>query len=87
MQIKYLRKNIYKLYCSVFPENTKSEFIKNAEKNNKIIGNNAQTKYSGIIKSKRPKKLHKSRFNKDIWNLIRKIRTEKIMEKQKYTQF
>lgn len=31
---------------------------------------------TGIIKSKRPKNLRKSRFNKDIWNLIRKIRTE-----------
>ena len=35
MQIKYLHKNIYKLYSSVLPENTKSEFIIKSRENSK----------------------------------------------------
>ena len=48
-----------------------------------ILGISKETYYrrkkqiqTGIIKSKRPKKLRQSWFNKDIWNLIRKIITE-----------
>ena len=97
MQIKYLHKNIYRLYALFLPEKIKSEYMKCCEQlvahweklhknkvpdktKQEILGISKATYYrkkkqlkTGIVLSKRPKNVRKSKFSKEIYDLVKKI--------------